>query len=446
MKKQYAKRALAALAAMAMAVSFAACGGSTSSSGGASAGSSAAPSSATESKEPVTVVYVIASSQANNQGTLDAIAKWEEKTGNKIDLQSVPDDQYDSVVTARLSGNDGIDIFQGPLQSFDAENTMVEFVGEDFEERLSEPVLRSIRTPDGKYYGYPGPGGISTFGFWYNKAVFEEAGITELPTTFEGFSEMCQKIKDIGVTPIYLAGKDGYTLLQHRNAVSGAIYGEDPDVWTKLNANEIQWTEIPEFKAQMEALAGWAKDGFINDHFLTGTDEESKVAVANGEAAMLINGSWAVRGLLTQNPDMEVGFLPLPTSSGTPCIPVSGYGGGWHIAKSSKVQEQALDFLRFMTSPEVVSEYMKAAPGVVAYNDVPPIENSPAVFDEVQQYIGAGQVSPHGDTEYIVPQNGNEIIALYQELIAGRITADEFVQGHADSYVNNAQIAGIPNF
>ena len=150
MKKQYAKRVLAALAAMAMAVSFAACGGSTSSSGGASAGSSAAPSSATESKEPVTVVYVIASSQANNQGTLDAIAKREEKTGNKIDLQSVPDDQYDSVVTARLSGNDGIDIFQGPLQSFDAENTMVEFVGEDFEERLSEPVLRSIRTPAGK--------------------------------------------------------------------------------------------------------------------------------------------------------------------------------------------------------------------------------------------------------------------------------------------------------
>lgn len=398
-----------------------------------------------EDKKAVTISYAIPSSQANNEAITNAIEAWETKTGNKIDLQSIPDDQYDSVVKARIAGGDGIDIFKGPFQVHDVENTMVELSDEAFVDRISEPVLDSLMF-DGKVYGFPGAEGVSSFGFFYNKDAFEKAGITNVPTTFEEFDKVCSTLKEKGINPIFISGKDGWTLLQHRNAVSGAIYQENNKVWEQLNNNEIKWTDINEFKVQYEALANWAKKEYINERFLTATYEEAMNEVATGTSAMLLNGSWVVAGILGYNADANIGFIPLPTSKGTPSIPVSGYGGGYHIAKTSKYVDTAKDFLRFVIDPENVVAYIKNAPGIVAYNDVQEIEGLPKVFDEIKAYIEKGQNAPHGDTKYIVPMNNNEIIAIYQELLAGRISVDEFIETHHKSYESNAKAANIPNF
>ena len=44
--------------------------------------------------------------------------------------------------------------------------------------------------------------------FWYNKTVFEAAGVTETPKTFDEFFAACDKIKAAGATPVALAGGD----------------------------------------------------------------------------------------------------------------------------------------------------------------------------------------------------------------------------------------------
>ena len=49
-------------------------------------------------------------------------------------------------------------------------------------------------------------------GCFYNKDVFEEAGITELPTNWDEFTAVCEKIKAIGKTPLYYSGSDSWTL------------------------------------------------------------------------------------------------------------------------------------------------------------------------------------------------------------------------------------------
>ena len=44
--------------------------------------------------------------------------------------------------------------------------------------------------------------------FYYIKEVFEKAGITEFPKTWDELLEACKKIKDSGVTPISLYTAD----------------------------------------------------------------------------------------------------------------------------------------------------------------------------------------------------------------------------------------------
>ncbi|MDQ9760149.1 extracellular solute-binding protein, partial [Acinetobacter baumannii] len=40
------------------------------------------------------------------------------------------------------------------------------------------------------------------FAFFYNKALFEQAGIEKEPTTWAEFLDVCQKLKDAGITPM----------------------------------------------------------------------------------------------------------------------------------------------------------------------------------------------------------------------------------------------------
>ena len=42
----------------------------------------------------------------------------------------------------------------------------------------------------------------NVFAYFYNIAIFEEAGVTAPPTTWDEFLDVCQKIKDAGYTPI----------------------------------------------------------------------------------------------------------------------------------------------------------------------------------------------------------------------------------------------------
>ena len=45
--------------------------------------------------------------------------------------------------------------------------------------------------------------------FWYNKQMFNDAGVTP-PETFDEFLDVCKKLKEVGHTPIAVCGVDGW--------------------------------------------------------------------------------------------------------------------------------------------------------------------------------------------------------------------------------------------
>lgn len=398
----------------------------------------------TPKKESVTVSYLAVTSQLGYGGIRDLIANWEKETGNKVDIQAIQDDQYDNLVRAKLAGGGDIDIFFGQYQKYDVTNQLLEISGEGFESRLNEVALQSMKYTDGKIYAFPAPVPLGTWGVYYNKQVFQDLGLS-VPTTSDELNSTLETIKSKGITPLYFSAKDGWTMLQHRNAVNGIVSGSQPDVWDKLNKNELDWRDIPEFVDQYKQLELWAKNGYLNKDLTTATYDQQQQALVDGKAAMIIQGSFVEPELVKKNPNVEIGFFALPNKDGTQKIALGGATQVF-IAKNSKHPEESKDLLRYLSDPEQVKSYMEASPGVSAFKDVDVSDKLSSSAKQIQEIVNAGQISRHGDDAYIVPLPYDDVVAAYTELLVGRITADEFVKKHAEAFLKNAKIAKIPGF
>ena len=109
------------------------------------------------------------------------------------------------------------------------------------DEQYSEPMIFS----DGHSYAVP----ISNTGkgLMYNEALFEKAGITEVPKTADELWEACEKLEEIGVEPFACGNQDGWTI--SLNLYRCAIDQWAPNDFLELKKNgEISFADFyPEY-------------------------------------------------------------------------------------------------------------------------------------------------------------------------------------------------------
>jgi raffinose/stachyose/melibiose transport system substrate-binding protein len=391
----------------------------------------------------ITVVYVVPNSWANTGAFRSNLAKWEQKTGNKVEVQAIPDEKYDATVQARLAGGEGVDVFAGQDNVDDPASIMLEITGQPFEKRMHPDAYQAMKAKDGKVYGFPAADGRATCGVFYNKDVFAAAGLNP-PSSLAEMTSALRTIKANGTTPLFLAGKDGWTLLQHRNAVNAAMFKADPAVAAKLASNTLLWPQAPGLLASYSALSAWVGEGLINNDALSATYEQSQQALVSGKAAAIINGSWVISEVRKLGPTANLGFFALPGGAGEQQIGL-GRVNILHIAKSSKVAEQAKDLLGFMVEKEQAAAFLATAPGIPAFTDVKPPSGEP-VLAGIQAYLDAGKAGPMFDTTVRFPTPEGDIIAAYQELIGKKITAEQFLAAVDKAWKNAGKTAGIKGF
>lgn len=164
-------------------------------------------------------------------------------------------------------------------------------------------------------YGIPSVG--SAQGVVYNKKVFADAGITELPKTPEDFLAALQNVKDTtDAIPLYtnfaanwtLTAWDAYTLGSATGdpafAQDGLIHANNPfaDRGDMTGPYAVYYTL---YNAVARGLT---------EEDPTGTDwEGSKTMMNNGQIATMVLGSWAVTQMQDagDNPD-DVGYFTFP--------------------------------------------------------------------------------------------------------------------------------------
>jgi raffinose/stachyose/melibiose transport system substrate-binding protein len=211
------------------------------------------------------------------------------------------------------------------------------------------PGAMSIYQYNGKQYGIPWDMGM--IGFWYNKDLFAQAGITQPPATWDDFLAAVKALKAKGITPLAIAGKDEWpsmhlwTYLVLRNGGGDAL---------AQMVKTGNWNTDACTKAGQDVLALNALNPY-QDGFKAATYPNEAAAVGNGKAAMELMGQWAPsvqkdNSASKQGLGDKLGWFAFPAIAGGAGAPTDGVGGGNGIAVGKDAPPEAIDFLKFFMS------------------------------------------------------------------------------------------------
>ena len=227
---------------------------------------------------------------------------------------------------------------------------------------------------DGKLYGIP-VDSTSLVGVFYNKTVFANAGIEKAPTTWDEFLAVCDKIKASGVTPLYYAGADTWTLqcfthfgFNQDVVDSGLSYRE---FWNEMNTNKRHYSDAKNFADAIKKSKDMIGLGYVNETYLSDTYDMAQTALAEGTAGMHVNGTWIYDEIASKYPEAadQIGsfVLPLNDERNYTCSSMPGAIGMTESCSNTEAGQKALNFL---ASKEAQQIYASAQPGIYLNKEV----------------------------------------------------------------------------
>lgn len=289
---------------------------------------------------------------------LAALAKKyeEEHPDVKIEIETVGGGaDYGAALKAKFNSGERPDIFNNGGFS------ELELWVEHLEDLSNEPwvenlvdVAKEPMTLDGKLYGQPL--NLEGYGFIYNKDLFEQAGITELPKTLDELEQVAQQLQDHGITPFMNGYGEWWVLGNHLSNIAFAYNEDTNQLVSDLNEGNTTFKDTESFQQWLDLVDLTVKYSQPNP---VQTDYNTQVTeFALGEAAMMQQGNWTQVQLDETNPDLNIGVLPMPINNDAEAmdkLPV-GVPSSWVIWKDSPVKDVAKDFLNWMVTSEAGQE------------------------------------------------------------------------------------------
>lgn len=357
MKRQNKFLALGLTAAVA-ASSLAGCGGS-SSSGGSSGGG--------DPKAALTVAIWDNGQQKGLQEICDAFT---ESTGIEAKVQVIEWNSYWTLLEAGASGGDMPDVFW--MHSNEAVKYMSNNILLDITDQVAaSTVLEMDKFPqdlkemyqwEGKTYALPKD--MDTIAIWYNKTLFDEAGIPypDGSWTWDEFYEIAQKLtKDDGSQYGFCANPSN-----EQDTWMNIVYTMGGCV---LNDQGMSGFDDPKTIAAMEFVDKMVHTVMPPASTMseTGTD----VLFGSGKVAMISQGSWMVAGFkdneyIAENAD--VARLPKDPATGRS---VSLYNGlGWAASANTKNPEGAYKLIEWFATKDMQEKQAELGVTMAAYEGV----------------------------------------------------------------------------
>lgn len=164
---------------------------------------------------------------------------------------------------------------------------------------------------DGKIYGFPID--FKTWGVFYNKAIYNQLGLSE-PTTYTELLENCQKIADAGIDPwAHAFGDAVFGDIEMRNYIwTKALDAGDNNLFESLMDGSKKLADYPYFA---DGLNLWAQRlAWMRDDAMTNDQNAALEVFTSGQAAMMYFGSWGIGDLeaMIEGSDFEYGFFVEP--------------------------------------------------------------------------------------------------------------------------------------
>lgn len=326
----------------------------------------------------------------------------------KVEYEGITD--YEESLNLRLTTGDWGDLCFIPT-SVDQSELSTYFTALGSYEKLDEVYnFCSEKAFEGTVYGIANGGTAS--GVVYNKRIWKEAGITEIPKTPDDFLDALQKIKDnTDAIPLYTNFAAGWTMGAWDAYIGIAATG-NPDFMNR----DMVHTKDP-FAKKDDMTGPYAvfytcyesiARKLVEEDPASSDWEASKGMMNNGEIATMVLGSWAVQQCKDagDNPD-DVGYMPFPIS--VDGKQYAGAGGNYAFGVNNKAttenQIAAMLYMKWLIEDSTIYEDEGSIPalkdeampatladfeGVELLSDTPAIEGEETLFNDVNNESEVG--------------------------------------------------------
>lgn len=286
-------------------------------------------------------------------GLSEILSDFTEKTGIKAEIQVIPWDSYWTLLEAGAKGGDLPDVFwmhSNYSQKFMANNLLMDLTDKIAESDVIDlnnyyQDIVGLYQLDKKTYAIPKD--YDTVALWYNKKMFDEAGIAypDETWTWEKFAEVAKQLtkedgSQYGFASPAANNQDGYYNLIYDNG--GYIVNEDKTA--------SGWDDPKTIEAMK-----WFYDNVVSVSMPpqeTMAENSADVLLQSGKVAMIMQGSWMVAAhneneYTKENCDVAV--LPM-SEDGTRKSICNGLG--WVASANTKKADDAWKLLEYLGSKE----------------------------------------------------------------------------------------------
>ncbi|WP_193774502.1 ABC transporter substrate-binding protein [Vallitalea guaymasensis] len=299
---------------------------------------------------------------------------FEAKTDVKVEFVSYPYGDLKQQILIKANSGDAPDVVHGESSAFSSYlnsgfiEPLDDLLGAEYVNDIYDGV-REAMSDDGKLYGAPWI--CSTFLLVYNKDLFEQAGLdpNAPPKTYAEmikYAEKISELKDKDGNKVFGLGSStasvpvsGENVLSTMLTFGGNIYNDkgEVEVDTKGNLDALKfYKEVQEKGLNPEAAK--LKD--------------LRNLMAIGRLGMYFDQVWGTSGVVGINPEIKdsLAVAMIPATDATDGASLLA-AHELHIMKDSKHKKEAAEFVKYITSKEVLEEYYNTTlPFIVARKSV----------------------------------------------------------------------------
>lgn len=228
---------------------------------------------------------------------------------------------------------------------------------------------------------------------YYNKALFEQAGITAEPTNYDELIAAAEQLKAAGIPAITFGGTVNWHVMRLMDVILEAQCGAE--MHDQLTSMTVSWATEPCVEASFAEMDTWSRN-YILSPFMGIDQAQSFNLFVAGRAAMMLEGDWLVQQL-DEVTDLEnIGMFPFPTGTGR----LYGFAEYHYISSKSPNPDLAAQFLDFFISQDVQQETLGVFSTTsinqnVSYDNVRPLDQE--WLDVFAEY---GEVYMNGDQAF----------------------------------------------
>lgn len=356
-----------------------------------------------------------------------------------IEITVLENEAFKTKLTTVMQSGDPPDIFQswgGGTFNQQVDAGLLEDITADLNADTAwrdnfAPGALGVYSYQGKNYGVPWDMGM--VGFWYNKDLFQQAGIDATPTTWTEFLDVVQKLKAAGITPLSIGEGDKWPGMHFWNYLATRLCGQAKFEAAMARTGSFNDPCFVEAGAKLQELI--ALEPF-QDGFLGATHDEMQATFGNGKTAMELSGQWAPSVEAANSADQKgvanLGLFGFPAVEGSAGAASDVVGGGNGFAIGKNAGPEAVDFVKYLTNVDNQTIIAEHGTGIPVVKGAETGLTDPNML-QVQQLFSSAKYFQLYYDQFLPPATGSVLNDSVQGLFAGTMTPEQVAQAVEDS-------------